>query len=74
MQIEEVIAIAKTLNPEFWQAVFIAREKEKVIYSLEYDYVAYSGTSWEEALRNAGWKGKLPEDKCGGDGTYPTVT
>jgi len=63
MDIETVIAIAKTLRPEFvrarityWFDGFINIE---LIYK-DTDTTTggvWRGNSWEEALRNAGWKG-----------------
>lgn len=84
MQIEEVIAIAKTLRPDHplleLKLVFAFDDHTHEISYSRNGYFDFSGketfwgNSWEEALHYAGWKAKLPEDKCGGDGTYPTVT
>jgi hypothetical protein len=68
MTIEEVIAIAKTLRPGFFQAeeVKIYRLRKdtlltQIVYVLVYlvdgNRDNFEGDSWEEALRFAGWKG-----------------
>lgn len=67
MQIEEVIAIAKTLrdNAHFIHLsseMYVSESYSSQTYSLHYldadmKDVIYGGYSWEEALHNAGWKG-----------------
>ncbi len=60
MQIEEVIAIAKTLRPNFRQISVIDPDIYLDNYRIEYgEYgrTVYYGESWHEALLKAGWKG-----------------
>jgi len=58
MDIETVIAIAKTLHSDLSAvAYFVGYDNP---YSIAYgrpETAIYEGSSWEEALRNAGWKG-----------------
>ena len=63
MTIEQVVEIAKTLQPgmRFVKASLFSPELYESLYELEYsgefDSYSFSGDSWESALRNAGWKG-----------------
>jgi len=59
MTIEEVIAIAKTLNDKFYK-IEMSQDwsDDKPIYIIQYfGNQIFEGNSWEEALGNAGWKG-----------------
>lgn len=68
MQINEVIAIAKTLRADDAHFIHLSSEMyasesySSQTYSLHYlaanmKEVIYSGYSWEAALQYAGWKG-----------------
>lgn len=53
MTIDDVIEIAKTLKPNF-KMLHVTEAKR---YWLSWEGTMIVGNSWEEALRNAGWKG-----------------
>lgn len=68
MTIEEVIAIAKTLRPPHFklrilhEISYLEKGSQFDIYSIIYglngqELTSGRGTSWEEALRDAVWKG-----------------
>lgn len=63
MTIEEVITIAKMLRPDFVTFSVYGFDSEKA-HRLLYDHETFFGDSWEEALREAGWKG-LEENRNG---------
>jgi len=60
MTIEEVIAIAKTLRPDYRQISVgdpaLYHDNYRIEYG-KYGPIFYYGNSWEDALRSAGWKG-----------------
>ena len=57
MQIEEVIAIAKTLRDGFSKEEIDESGWHWLVFSDYGGCYNYSGNSWEDALRSAGWKG-----------------
>lgn len=57
MTIEEVIAIAKTLRPGFYNATIDASGWHWLTYSTEYGNENFSEISWAAVLLDAGWKG-----------------
>lgn len=62
MQIEEVMAIAKTLRPVFmriekhetWPKT---GNKENCLYWISWRGYTFGGKNWRDVLINAGWKG-----------------